>query len=627
MKKMIWIGRYESDIMFSKKLFFASITYYGSNSNGNYSFYPKYTDLKDTYESKTLFVKFVYKCICTIKKELEHFSLYFYDPCIAYMLFECDLSLKNYTICLNPYVTINWLQNKSLSRVWAAKDVKILPFILESGKNCNYKYIKEFFPAYNEFIIQENISEGGEGTFILTEDKSNNVLDSNELYHVSPYFKKGISLNANLIINSSNVLYFPLSQQILYVESNNLIYKGSDYLAPNKLTDEEQEKIYAVLKLLGKELSNLGYKGICGIDLLLYNNECYFIEINPRFQGSSFLIDSALQDKYGKSLYELNIEMFYNENFDFDINNIKKLKIPFAYINSSNRLDNNKYNFDPINCIIESNKKDGKFRYLFNSCLDNNSITYDTNDYYNYFANIYNIILPDWEADIQTEGKIIKKILAKYTTIPIVSILDCMCGIGIQTMSLALEGFQVYGSDISHKEILFAKKEASRRGLDIEYQIADCKNLSETFSQKFDAIIAMDNAMPHLLSEKNFVAALKSIYNQLNDNGVFLASFRNYDEILKTKPISAYPPRRKYTSTATYTILKMWNWENDICTSDQYVIEDTKNDHRIYYNTYKQWAITKEALFAICKKIPFRQIYWLLESETNYYQPIVCLVK
>ena len=194
-------------------------------------------------------------------------------------------------------------------------------------------------------------------------------------------------------------------------------------------------------------------------------------------------------------------------------------------------------------------------------------------------------------------------------------------------MSLALEGFQVYGSDISRKEITFAQKEASRRGLNIEYQIADCKNLSKVFSQKFDAIIAMDNAMPHLLCEENFIVALKSIYNQLKDNGVFLASLRNYNEILKTKPINAYPPRRKYTSSATYTILKMWNWEGDICTSDQYVIEDTKNEHRIYYNTYKQWAITKETLLTICKKIPFRQIYWLSESDTNYYQPILCLVK
>ena len=125
MEKMIWIGRYESDIMYSKKLFYASITYYGSNRNGNYSFYPQYTDLKDVYENKTLFVKFVYECICTIKKEFKQFSLYFYDPCIAYMLFEYDLSLKNSTICLNPYATINWLQNKSLSRVWASKDIKI----------------------------------------------------------------------------------------------------------------------------------------------------------------------------------------------------------------------------------------------------------------------------------------------------------------------------------------------------------------------------------------------------------------------------------------------------------------------------------------------------------------------
>lgn len=627
MKKIIWIGRYESDIMYSKKFFYASITYYGSNNKENYSFYPQYTNLKDTYESKPLFVKFVYECICTIERNLKHFNLYFYDPCIAYMLFEYNESLKNNTLCLNPYTLINWLQNKALSRVWASKNVKILPFVLESGRNCNYQNIKDFFPAYTEFIIQENISEGGEGTFLIDEKQMNIRLDSEELYHISPYLKSGISLNANIIIGSSGILIFSISQQILNIESNNLIYKGSDYLSPDKLTDNDLKKVYDILNLLGKDISRLGYKGICGIDLLLYNKECYFMEINPRFQGSSFLVDRVLQDTYGSSLYKLNLEMFYNRKLDLNINSVEKLKIPFAYINLDNQLDLNKISLKPVESITESTNKIGKFRYIFNASLDHTPLIYDTNDYYNYFADMYHIILPDWESDIQTEGKIIKKLLERYSETPVTSVLDCMCGIGIQTMSLALEGFQVYGSDISHGEIAFAKKESIRRGLDIEYQVADCKKLKETFLQKFDAIIAMDNAMPHLLSEENFTVALKSIYDQLNDNGVFLASFRNYDEILKMKPTMAYPPRRKYTSSAVYTILKMWNWEEDICTSEQYVIEDTQNDHHIYYQTYKQWAVTKETIFAICNKTSFQKKYWLLESDTDYYQPILCLIK
>ena len=46
MSQLIWIGRYESDILYSKNLFVASITYYGSNKYMNYSFYPTYTTLQ-----------------------------------------------------------------------------------------------------------------------------------------------------------------------------------------------------------------------------------------------------------------------------------------------------------------------------------------------------------------------------------------------------------------------------------------------------------------------------------------------------------------------------------------------------------------------------------------------------
>ena len=44
--------------------------------------------------------------------------------------------------------------------------------------------------------------------------------------------------------------------------------------------------------------------------------------------------------------------------------------------------------------------------------------------------------------------------------------------------------------------------------------------LSDTFAEKFDIVIAMDNALPHMLSSNDLEKAIKSIANQIKRNGI-----------------------------------------------------------------------------------------------------------
>ena len=43
----------------------------------------------------------------------------------------------------------------------------------------------------------------------------------------------------------------------------------------------------------------------------------------------------------------------------------------------------------------------------------------------------------------------------------------------------------------------------------------------------------MDNALPHMLSKENLHCAIESISNQTDKGGIFVASIRDYDELLK----------------------------------------------------------------------------------------------
>ena len=52
------------------------------------------------------------------------------------------------------------------------------------------------------------------------------------------------------------------------------------------------------------------YMGVLGIDFIKVENEFYFIEINPRFQGSTQKVDKILKDNNLPSIFEYNYNFF-----------------------------------------------------------------------------------------------------------------------------------------------------------------------------------------------------------------------------------------------------------------------------------------------------------------------------
>lgn len=134
------------------------------------------------------------------------------------------------------------------------------------------------------------------------------------------------------------------------------------------------------------QLCYLGYKGICGIDFLLYDNEVFFLEFNPRFQGASFLIDLALSN-YNLSLYQLNKQCFIDKVDNDFIPNLSNLVIPYSY------------------------KITGSKKLVYRYAITQINMESSSNGYYDFFSDIYHVMLPDWEESIKVQGKIFKKYL------------------------------------------------------------------------------------------------------------------------------------------------------------------------------------------------------------------------
>ena len=124
-----------------------------------------------------------------------------------------------------------------------------------------------------------------------------------------------------------------------------------------------------------------------------------------------------------------------------------------------------------------------------------------TQTFYDNLATQYDKLFLDWQAATQKQAVILQKLFQKNGFEKTARILDCACGIGTQAIGLAALGYQVTASDISDGELAEAKARAEKNQVQIRFEHADFCALSETFSEQFDIVIAMDNALPHMLSK------------------------------------------------------------------------------------------------------------------------------
>ena len=239
--------------------------------------------------------------------------------------------------------------------------------------------------------------------------------------------------------------------------------------------------------------------------------------------------------------------------------------------------------------------------------------------FYDNMASQYDKLFLDWQATTKEQALLLHKLFLAEGFDHSAKVLDCACGIGTQAIGLAALGYHVTASDISEGELAEAKKRAAENGLDISFFNMDFRALS--FPQPFDIVIAMDNALPHMLTAGDLSAAIKSITSQIAGGGIFVASIRDYDALLQDKPPYS-PPYIHKTENGQRVSFQTWDWEGDNYRLTQYIVTDEKTlqigKFQCEYRATRREEITKLLLAHGC-----RDVVWKFPEETGFYQPIV----
>ena len=244
-----------------------------------------------------------------------------------------------------------------------------------------------------------------------------------------------------------------------------------------------------------------------------------------------------------------------------------------------------------------------------------------TQTFYDALATQYDKLFQDWEAACREQAEILDRLFCQYGFDRSARILDCACGIGTQAIGLATLGYRVTASDISDGELREAQKRARNNKVSIQFRRADFCALGETFEDLFDIIICMDNALPHMLTQKDLETALKSITDQMLPGGIFVASIRDYDALLLQKPPYS-PPYIHKTGQTQRVSFQTWQWEEDRYKLIQYIIDDGEA-LRVSKFACEYRATRREEITQILQTNGCEEVIWLFPKETEFYQPIV----
>jgi SAM-dependent methyltransferase len=248
-----------------------------------------------------------------------------------------------------------------------------------------------------------------------------------------------------------------------------------------------------------------------------------------------------------------------------------------------------------------------------------------TEGFYDELAPYYRLLFSDWEASVKRHAAVLDGVIKEVWGDRVREILDAACGIGTQTLGLAELGYHLSASDISSAEIERARGEASRRGLDIDFRIADMRQLWASHQRTFDLVIACDNAIPHLLSDADIISALEQFLSCTVPGGGCIISVRDYAG-MNCEGRQFYPRIIHQTDQGRTVLFDIWEFEGEYYDLTTYIIEDegqaSARTHVIRGGRY--YCVTTGKLETLFQQAGFRDVRTV---KDRYFQPLIIAVK
>ena len=238
--------------------------------------------------------------------------------------------------------------------------------------------------------------------------------------------------------------------------------------------------------------------------------------------------------------------------------------------------------------------------------------------YYHLLGENYKFI--EWDKIIKGHALALNSLIRQYIGDQANTVLDAACGIGTQALGLAALGYSVTASDLAAKALARAKAEAEVRNLHIDFRVTDMRQEYECHKRQFDVVIACDNAIPHLLSDDDILAAFRQFYKCITPGGGCIISVRDYANLeLGGTQVKTYGIRTE--GDTRYLIFTVWDFEGLIYDLSYYVIEESQDKEcKIHVMRAPYYAITIDRLIELMHEAGFQKVR---RVDDSIFQPIL----
>jgi len=242
---------------------------------------------------------------------------------------------------------------------------------------------------------------------------------------------------------------------------------------------------------------------------------------------------------------------------------------------------------------------------------------------YDELARYYDQIFEDWDASIERQALVLSAMLRQQAAgNRAIRVLDCACGIGTQSLGLAKQGFDVVGCDISPAAVERARLEAVKKGVDVRFYVADMRQLADVDGSDFDAVICMDNALPHMDSDDQLLRAAQQAHGKLRPGGSFIASIRDYDRLIVERPPTQGPSFYS-DDHGRRIVFQLWDWLDERhYRFHLYITNTVQAGWQTFHFTSIYRAVLRNELRDILIQAGFENVAWRSPSESGFYQPI-----
>lgn len=366
-KEIYYVGFNANNAICNEGFLTGSITLNPNNEKGNIYYSKDMIKNKDTDEFKKEYKEFIIKNMSRITKNNPDATFLAFNKKIKDLLSDqtqFDITFEK------DYALIDKINDKKYIRDLIKDRVPVIKTTW-IDKKISYADAKKITKS-QRFVMQGRIGAGGNNTYYIDSlekfNKYSDYLDNK--YFLSKYLDN-IPVNITLVIGKYETIKLPISVQLIKQTNDRFKYVGADFIYARELDDKAISKINDYANIIALELKELGYQGIVGIDYIIDNNDnVYFMELNPRFQASSFIINKYLEKYCSTNLAELHCLAITNKCMG---NNYLD-KIDKSFVNCYSNKDYNEYKYAKkvINGYYSKNK-DSYFRKVFDYSILKNS--------------------------------------------------------------------------------------------------------------------------------------------------------------------------------------------------------------------------------------------------------------